>query len=80
MTRYEIISLGENGFKEVTSSKTVPSDMLFGILYATKNSVISVDQVDGDNLTSFELDQGLMLMGNLKNLVVTSGVVIAYKK
>lgn len=69
-------SFGQEGFSYITSGTV--NDKIFIAVTALEDTVLSVQSLKGDSLTSVSLPMGLTIYGRFNSLTVSSGRVVAY--
>lgn len=76
----ERLIFADKGFN-IYSEGESSSDELFSVIHSLEESVIEIGSVVNSNsVSSLTLIAGMPLYGIFKNLTVTSGKVIAYKR
>lgn len=77
------MSLGDFGF-DLISSTSLPGTNFYGAIQATTDTVISFENhIEGEELydvDNLSMPTGFIIFGNITNVDVTSGIVIAYKR
>tara|TARA_R110000772_G_scaffold188838_2_gene299923 strand:- start:1303 stop:1581 length:279 start_codon:yes stop_codon:yes gene_type:complete len=75
------LSFGSNGFNNIQNGTIISADDRFSILEAEDDTVFSFENESEKGITisaAYTLRDGRFLYGYFKNIVVTSGKLIAY--
>lgn len=77
---FQKASFGDYGFRILTTGEQSVSTERFGTIQAIADSVVAFDNdvTGGDANASLTLNAGMAIYGNIKDINVTSGKVIAY--
>ena len=68
----------QQGFLEVVNGDRIPPEEFISIMCLSNATGIYADNAEGDSLSDFTLEAGMVLYGKFTNIQVGTGRLIAY--
>lgn len=73
------MSFGTWGFRRITSASSPVAGEIYRAVQALEDSVVTVNNNLGDDLTAQAIPAGTILFGEFLSVACSSGTVLAYK-